>query len=195
MTILDYNEEQLKQLDTETLKKYLDECQYYEEQFNTSQLVKKILINSLYGAIGNSAFPLFNLFIASAITSNGRFFIQKLGQYMENTLQKYIPSNNKYLVYGDTDSTVGDTQIIVNNCVSPSVNQNLELENNNINYVSKHKVKKRFYKITVNGKEVTITEDHSLIVLRKNKLIACKVSEIKKGDKLCIKNSNCKTVI
>ena len=53
-----------------------------------------------------------------------------------------------------------------------------------IKYIMKHKVKKKLYKITVKGKSVTITEDHSIIVLRENKLTDVKPNEIKKGDKI-----------
>jgi len=48
----------------------------------------------------------------------------------------------------------------------------------------KHKVKKRMFKIKCNGDEVTITEDHSMMVLRNNELIEVKPSEVKPQDKL-----------
>ena len=53
-----------------------------------------------------------------------------------------------------------------------------------INYVMKHKVKKRMFKIKVNGKEVVVTEDHSIMVLRNGCVIECKPNNIQKGDKL-----------
>lgn len=58
-----------------------------------------------------------------------------------------------------------------------------------IKYIMKHKVKKRLFKITVKGKSVTVTEDHSVIVSRDGKLISVKPMDIKKTDKL-IKNEN-----
>ena len=42
------------------------------------------------------------------------------------------------------------------------------------------------YKIKYNNKEVCITEDHSLMVKRDNKIIGIKVSEMQKGDKIII---------
>lgn len=57
-----------------------------------------------YGALGNKYFPLFNNDIAGAITGNGRFFIQKLANYIEKSLQDMHPSEKEYIVYGDTDS-------------------------------------------------------------------------------------------
>ena len=48
----------------------------------------------------------------------------------------------------------------------------------------KHSVKKRMYKIKCNGKEVIITEDHSIMVNRNGKLISVKPKDILKTDML-----------
>lgn len=65
-----------------------------------------------------------------------------------------------------------------------SVNADIKLERKPITYVMKHKVKKRMYKLTVNGESVTVTEDHSLIVLRRGELKSVKPANILKGDKM-----------
>lgn len=52
------------------------------------------------------------------------------------------------------------------------------LKEKNINYIMKHKVKKRMFKITVSGKEVIVTEDHSVIVKRNEKYLSVKPSMI-----------------
>lgn len=65
-----------------------------------------------------------------------------------------------------------------------SVNADIKLERKPITYVMKHKVKKRMYKLTVNGESVTVTEDHSLIVLRGGELKSVKPANILKGDKM-----------
>lgn len=75
---------------------------------------------------------------------------------------------------------------LTNEYITPSVNQNIELENKQITYIKKHKVKKRFYKIKVKDKEVTITEDHSIMVVRDNKLIEVKPKDIIKGDNIIL---------
>jgi intein/homing endonuclease len=46
----------------------------------------------------------------------------------------------------------------------------------------KHKVKKKFYKITVNGNEIVLTEDHSLIVERDGKIISVKPQDVIEDD-------------
>lgn len=53
---------------------------------------------------------------------------------------------------------------------------------NNINYIMKHRVKKRMYKIIVGGKEVIVTEDHSIMVIRDDKLISTTPKNILKTD-------------
>lgn len=60
----------------------------------------------------------------------------------------------------------------------------------NVNYVMAHKVKKKLYRIKVDNKEVTITEDHSVIVKRYGELCSIKPTEIVDGDILITINSN-----
>lgn len=70
----------------------------------TSQLTDKLSINSLYGALGQRYFPLFNESIAAAITGNGRFFIKLLANNIEDKLQSMISNKSSYVIYNDTDS-------------------------------------------------------------------------------------------
>ena len=57
-----------------------------------------------YGALANKGFPLFNEQMAAAITGNGRYFIRKKSNYIENKLQSLIPSEKPYIIYCDTDA-------------------------------------------------------------------------------------------
>ena len=102
--VLEYTEEELRSLPREELEKLLEEAENKESLYNTTQLVEKTLINSLYGALGNRHFNLFNEKMAAAITGNGRYFIQKLAKYIEESLQSMLESEKPYMVYGDTDS-------------------------------------------------------------------------------------------
>jgi len=77
---------------------------YMASQFNTAQLVSKVLINSLYGALANKYFRLFNINIARAITGNTRFYILLMTYRIENYLQSVVKSDKPYTVYNDTDS-------------------------------------------------------------------------------------------
>lgn len=102
--VLEYTKEELQKLSKEELQKLYKLAENGENLYNTQQLVEKLLINSLYGALGNKHFPLFNADIAAAITGNGRYFIQKLANYIEKRLQELLPNNKDYIIYGDTDS-------------------------------------------------------------------------------------------
>ena len=183
---------------------------------NVKQMAFKILINYLYGALGNQYFKLFNLEIARAITGNTRFYIQILGNNINNYLQSIKQRDKSYWIYSDTDSVVGSSIINVNNNkikiedyynsirsdeiitsnnafikkvegdVTTTVNNDFKLESNNIKYVMKHRVKKRMYKISVNNKEVIVTEDHSIMVKRNDKLISVKPKDIVEGDELIV---------
>lgn len=101
---LQYTEQELRNLSIQELKQLLKDSEYKESLYNTRQLTEKVLINGLYGAMANRYFPLFNEDMAAAITGNGRYFIQKLAIYIEEALQKLIPSEKPYVVGGDTDS-------------------------------------------------------------------------------------------
>ena len=93
-SVLDYTEEELRALSTQELNTLLHEAESLESRWNTSQLVSKTLMNSLYGAMANKWFPLFNEDMAAAITGNGRYFIRKLSNYIEDALQRLLPRKN-----------------------------------------------------------------------------------------------------
>lgn len=114
-----------------------------------------------------------------------------LNRYMNKVCKT---NNEDYIIAVDTDSVVGGSIIDVNgtkmtiaefydtcsgqflkndtfnenyikkvdNCTTLTYNN--ELVQRPIKYVMKHKVKKKLFKITCNGKSVTVTEDHSVIV-------------------------------
>lgn len=102
--VLEYSREELESLSYDELSSLLKEAEFGESLWNTKQMTLKIQINSLYGALANSHFSLFNEQMAAAITGNGRYFIQKLSNYIEEKLQSILPSSKKYILYNDTDS-------------------------------------------------------------------------------------------
>lgn len=67
---------------------------------------------------------------------------------------------------------------------TPSVNRGGQIETKRIKYVMKHKVKKTMYKVKVDGEEVIVTADHSLMVKRDGQILDIKAADIQKGDKL-----------
>jgi DNA polymerase elongation subunit (family B) len=122
--VLEYTEDELTQLDVETLLALRHEAESKQTLYNTEQMVLKINMNSLYGALGNQWFPLFNEAMANAITGNGRYFIQMLARNVEKKLQNIIPSNKNYVIYSDTDSIYFQ----INNFMSEFVQNNNNID-------------------------------------------------------------------
>jgi len=165
-------------------------------QKNIEQAIK-ILINSLYGYLGSPYSRFFNVFIAEAITLTGQTIIQTSAKAINDDLIKITGITKDRIVGVDTDSTPYDTIVyinnkevmigdyynyisddnivdnskeikkVTNNDVSLSFN-GTNIENKKVTYVMRHKVKKKLYKITVGDRSVTVTEDHSVIVLDDN---------------------------
>ena len=200
-------------MNTEELISLYKENTKKADEKKVLQKALKNAINSLYGALANKFFPMFNQDMARSITGNGRFFINLTGSNVDKYLHDLAKSEKPYWIYSDTDSVDGDTiiktdkgefkikdfynyidseEIIrsdnnfikkVENVKSLSVNKDFIMENNNIKYIMKHKVKKRMFKIKIKNNEIIITEDHSIMVKRNDQLISIKPQEIKTGDK------------
>lgn len=212
--VLNLERDDLEKLSDEELLDLYHVTQDKGDELFILQISLKTLINSLYGAQGNKSFILANEKVAQAITGNGRYFIKSFGRRIEKHLQSLIKWNKPYYIYSDTDSCVGDTLIstslgkikiedlfersgeIIKNengsfvkkldekILAKSMNSNFEIQDKKIIYVMKHKVNKRMFKITVNNKSVIITEDHSLVVKRDNKLVSVKAQELKNTDEI-----------
>ena len=73
-------------------------------KFNNFQMVRKICLNSAYGAIGNQWFRYYKLANAEAITLSGQTSIR----WIENKLNKYLndllKTDEDYVIAVDTDS-------------------------------------------------------------------------------------------
>lgn len=96
--------EYLETLSTEELQELLSETNQSISYLDTYQMALKILMNSLYGALANKYFPLFNDKIAAAITGNGRYFIRGLGHHISEILHSVVGQEYNSWVYTDTDS-------------------------------------------------------------------------------------------
>lgn len=59
-------------------------------------------------------------------------------------------------------------------------------EKKKINYIMKHKVRKKIYRIKHGNKYVDITEDHSIMIRRNNEIISVKPCDISKTDKIIV---------
>lgn len=104
------------------------------ENLDSRQQAIKIMINSIYGIIGTSFSPIYNIHMAQTITRTGKFcnisaalhvadvFNRKYGTKYANgvplNLLDIVGSENRnlYIVSGDTDSEIFSTKIHIRRC-------------------------------------------------------------------------------
>ena len=73
---------------------------HYENQ----QMAIKILLNSLYGALGNKYFRYFTMEIAEGITITGQTIIKWAEKHLNDFLNKTLKTDKDYVIAIDTDS-------------------------------------------------------------------------------------------
>jgi DNA polymerase elongation subunit (family B) len=72
--------------------------------FENQQLAIKILLNSLYGALGNKYFRYFTMEIAEGITISGQLIIKWAEKHVNEYLNKTLKTEKDYVIAIDTDS-------------------------------------------------------------------------------------------
>ena len=83
---------------------------HYENQ----QTAIKILLNSLYGALGNKYFRYFTMEIAEGITITGQAIIKWAEKHVNGFLNKTLKTNKDYVIAIDTDSVYANLGDLVN---------------------------------------------------------------------------------
>lgn len=109
------NVEYVNSLTKEQLLELFDECEDYITMCDTNQQNRKILINALYGALGNIHFRYYSLQNAAAVTTFGQLAIQ----WVERKVNEYLNAlcgtkNHDYIIAIDTDSIYVDVENVVN---------------------------------------------------------------------------------
>jgi DNA polymerase elongation subunit (family B) len=79
-------------------------CEYEIVKYNNNQMVRKISLNSCYGALGNQYFRYFNREIAEGITTAGQLSIKWVERAVNEYLNKLLETENDYVIAIDTDS-------------------------------------------------------------------------------------------
>jgi DNA polymerase elongation subunit (family B) len=79
--------------------------EYEISKYHNFQLVRKIQLNSAYGAIGNQYFRFFDVALAEAITLSGQLSIQWIGDALNKFLNRVLKTEGEdYVIASDTDS-------------------------------------------------------------------------------------------
>jgi hypothetical protein len=174
------------------------------------QLVKKINLNSLYGAILNPGCRFFDHRIGQSTTLTGRVIARHMDAYINECIMGSYDHTGKSIIYGD--SVTGDTLIktsdgeitieeLFSQCIDHSVIGAKEYATQSftkvvgfnafedspvmseISYVMRHKTKKKIYLIELeNGKSVKVTEDHSIMIDRDGFLLEVKPTDMRESD-------------
>ena len=82
-------------------------------KLDNTQMAVKILLNSLYGALGNQYFRYFELRIAEGITLSGQLSIKWAEKAMNEYMNKMLKSEEDYVIAIDTDSLYVDMKPLV----------------------------------------------------------------------------------
>lgn len=186
-----------------------DKAQY--EYWDKRQLVRKILLNSAYGALLNEHCRFYDKRIGQSVTLSGRQIVKHMMSCINELICGEYNHTGESIIYGD--SVTGDTLIrtehgiitieeLFNRCIQHTIVGEKEygvhsldkvigfnsyamesVSGAGIECVMRHKTKKKLYRITTeNGKQVTVTEDHSVMVDRDGFLIEVKPTEIREND-------------
>jgi len=95
----------LKSLSNDELLKLKRQAELDISKYHNFQLVRKIQLNSAYGAIGNQYFRYYSTELAEAITLSGQLSIQWIGQELNKYLNKVVKTEDvDYVIASDTDS-------------------------------------------------------------------------------------------
>lgn len=83
-------------------------------KLETEQLVIKVLLNSLYGAIGSNYFRYYDLDIAEGITLSGQLAVRTAESAINTYLNKILKtSGHDYVTYMDTDSVYVNVEKVI----------------------------------------------------------------------------------
>jgi DNA polymerase elongation subunit (family B) len=112
-----------KLLEKETDKDKRAELVKTVARYDTMQNVKKVCLNSAYGALGNEYFRFFDVRQAEGITMAGQFSIRwvanRLNEYMNNILD-YRTRDKDYVIASDTDSVYLALEDVVTRVYHPN---------------------------------------------------------------------------
>lgn len=206
------NKELLKK-QLEELKKKKEEYQVKADNYNIFQLAYKTLLNSSYGAFGSVYYPLYDIDIAESTTIGGKTATKEMVNYVNKYMNKLQnTANEEFIIAGDTDSVhpltkinvngisqtiekafndvklhghiaklINGTEIVfpINDIKTTSLNGETSIVN-----ISRHRITKAQWKISIGDEFINVTGDHSIMVYRDGKIIECKPEDILDTDYL-----------
>lgn len=105
----------LESMTDQQLLEYKQRCVSNISKWNNAQLAKKILLNSLFGAMGAPFFRYYDRSIAESITVSGQQAIKWVGYRLNQYLNNIFKTDDiEYVFYSDTDSCYITLEHLVN---------------------------------------------------------------------------------
>ena len=108
------SKEELANLSDEELLRLAEELEDVSSAEKNQQMAIKILLNSLYGALGNAGFRYFMIEMAQSVTLSGQVVIQWIERKINEFVSKKTGIEKDRIVLIDTDSVVIDLEDLVN---------------------------------------------------------------------------------
>lgn len=122
--ILETNDEKLK-------TKLKQEAEYYDRV----QYIKKIQLNSMYGCVGNQYFKFYDIRLAESTTRTSRGVLMHMVKKVAEIFDDEYTFPSESIIYGDTDSVVGESIITINDVPDTIDNWFTKISDNNGTYV------------------------------------------------------------
>jgi hypothetical protein len=184
------------------------------EYWDKRQLVKKINLNSAYGALLANGCRFLDQRIGQSTTLTGRSIARHMASQVNSMFTGEYDHTGMTVVYGDTDSQICTTKIVTSEGELTiedlflsgeiywnhgdkeySSNPNIKVLSYDseageaymgyTNYIYRHKVSKDLYEIEdALGNTVVVTQDHSVMIERNGVLMEAKPADIMENDVL-----------
>lgn len=118
-------------------------------KYHNFQLVRKIQLNSAYGAIGNQYFRFYSTELAEAITLSGQLIIQYIANQLNTFLNDALGTFGKdFIIASDTDSVYINMEEIKNKfCKSEDKQDQINYIDNICNKIMTPFIEKQFNKL------------------------------------------------
>lgn len=136
-------------LTTEDLLLLRKQLEFDVSKYNNFQLVRKIQLNSAYGAVGNEFFRYYSTELAEAVTLTGQLIIQYIAIQLNSFLNDAVGTSNvDYIVYSDTDSVYLNMASIVDKfCKNRTVTEKIDYVDNACKKILNPYIEKQFEKL------------------------------------------------
>ena len=144
-------QKRLVELDKNAPAEERQRIEYEISKYHNFQLVRKIQLNSAYGAIGNQYFRFFDVELAEAITLSGQFSIQWIGEALNRFLNKALQTDGEdYVIASDTDSVYLRLGGVVAKCKDTDTGKRVDFLNDFCERVMQPFIDKQFAELASN---------------------------------------------